>query len=67
VYTFINTDPEAPSQNMGISNSQFCQESKLLFVTDDKGYLRAYDLSWIVDILHETMKAKADDNKRSKS
>ena len=28
VFSFVNTDPEAPAQNMGISNATFCQESK---------------------------------------
>jgi len=37
----------------------------MIFITDDKGYLRAYDLSWLVEILTELMK-NSDENKKSK-
>lgn len=35
-------------------------------MTDDKGYLRAYDLSWLITILDEHLKAKPAEELKKK-
>ncbi|CAD8044697.1 unnamed protein product [Paramecium primaurelia] len=51
VYTFTNIDPEIPSQLLGISNAVFSQDKKVLYISDDKGFIKCFEVDWLVDFL----------------
>lgn len=58
IFTFSNVDPEIPSQLLGVSNAVFCYERNLLYVADDKGYIRCFNVDWIVNLLNEVVAEK---------
>ncbi|CAD8133059.1 unnamed protein product [Paramecium octaurelia] len=58
IFTFTNVDPEIPSQLLGISNAVFSQEKKVLFLSDDKGFIKCFEVDWLVDFLIHVVNEK---------
>ncbi|CAD8135461.1 unnamed protein product [Paramecium pentaurelia] len=66
VYTFTNIDPEIPSQLLGISNAVFSQEKKVLFLSDDKGFIKCFEVDWLVDFLINVVNEKDKEDAATK-
>ncbi|CAK75155.1 unnamed protein product (macronuclear) [Paramecium tetraurelia] len=58
IFTFTNVDPEIPSQLLGISNAVFSYEKKMLFLSDDKGFIKCFEVDWLVDFLIHVVNEK---------
>lgn len=53
VFSFFNVDPEQAGQTLSILNCQYSPQHDCLYMTDDKGYIKCYDIKAVVDILVE--------------
>lgn len=55
-----NTAVLPPAANLSISNCVYCNATKRLFLSDDKGFIKCFDISEVIEILEKSLAQHKD-------
>ncbi|KRX07968.1 WD40-repeat-containing domain [Pseudocohnilembus persalinus] len=58
VFKIENTDPLQGGQNLQITDCIYCEQNKQLFISDEKGFIKCFDISIIIEKLKEVQDAQ---------
>ena len=61
---YQNTDPDIPSKVMAVSTMSYCKEQHLLFVADEKYYIKCFSIEPLAKVCIEKLSNKEDKSRK---